>query len=138
MDHPLSLQFLQKAILQLDSGLKEYEANNKSQLLRDGVIQRFEYTYELAWKTLKRYLESTNPSEIAIEKMSFSTLIRTGWEKELLKSSWDVWENFRNARNDTSHAYDEKKAQKVFSRIPEFLEEVRYLYDQLLERTQAK
>lgn len=134
MNHQESLKFLQKAIVQLESGLKQYAQSNGNDLIRDGVIQRFEYTYELSWKTLKRFLESTNPVAETIDQMSFSTLIRTAWEQGLLKSSWDIWKNFRDARNDTSHAYDQEKAAKVFVRIPEFLLEVRYLYDQLLSR----
>ncbi len=91
MNHQESLKFLQKAIVQLENGLKQYAQSNGNDLIRDGVIQRFEYTYELSWKTLKRFLESTNPVAETIDQMSFSTLIRTAWEQGLLKSSWDIW-----------------------------------------------
>jgi nucleotidyltransferase substrate binding protein (TIGR01987 family) len=129
-----SIHFLEKAILQLETGIKEYEQTPKSDLLRDGVIQRFEYTYELAWKTLKRFLEISQPSLAVIDQLSFPVLIRTAWEQGLLHSSWDVWKKFRDARNQTSHAYDEKKAQKVFSIIPLFLNEVKFLNQQLQKR----
>ncbi len=134
MTETFSINFLQNAILQLENGMEEYKQNNKSDLLRDGVIQRYEYTYELAWKTLKRFLEVSQPSVTTIDQLSFPVLIRTAWEQGLLKSSWDVWKIFRDARNQTSHAYDEKKARKVFSIIPNFLIEVKYLYQQLDKR----
>lgn len=132
----LSLEPLQKAMHQLENGLNEYAQSSKSDLLCDGVIQRFEYTYELAWKTLKRFLESTNPTPALIDQMSFQTLIRAAWEQGLLKSSWDVWENFRDARNNTRHVYDAKKAKQVFAKIPDFVKEVHYLYHQLASRTE--
>lgn len=135
MEEKISLNPLKKAIDQLDNGLKEYnQIQLKSDLLRDGVIQRFEYTYELAWKTLKRFLEISNPSANLIDAMSFPSLIRSAWEQELLKSSWDNWKKFREARNNTSHAYDGPKAKQVFAIIPDFLEEANYLYQQLLKR----
>jgi len=46
---------LEKAILQLESGIKEAQQNLKSEIIRDGVIQRFEYTMDLAWKLMQRY-----------------------------------------------------------------------------------
>jgi nucleotidyltransferase substrate binding protein (TIGR01987 family) len=134
MPESISTDFLEKAISQLENGLEEYNQGSQSDLLRDGVIQRFEYTYELAWKTVKRFLEVSLPSLTTIDQLSFPELIRTAWEQGLLKSSWNIWKTFRDARNQTSHAYDEKKANKVFSIVPQFLNEVKYLYQQLHQR----
>ena len=134
---PLSVEPLQKAISQLDSGLKEYEQSNKNEFLRDGVIQRFKYTYVISCKTLKCFLETTNPSPALIDQMSFSTLIRSAWEQGLLKSSCDVWKNFREAHNNTSHAYDEIKAKEVFSVIPSFIIQAEYLIKQIDIKTQS-
>jgi hypothetical protein len=66
---------------------------------------------------LKRYLEMTasNPSEI--DAMSFQNLIRLGSEKGLLRSDWEQWKIYRQARGTTSHTYDEKKAQEVFTHM---------------------
>jgi len=133
MDH-ISLEPLGKAISQLENGLEEYEKNKTNDLLRDGVIQRFEYTYETSWKILKRFLEAMSPSPDTIDQMGFPTLIRTAWESGLLKSGWKAWNKFRDSRNKTSHTYDEKIAKEVYSRIPKFLEEVKHLYAQLSAR----
>jgi hypothetical protein len=61
---------------------------------------------------LKRYLEMTasNPSEI--DAMSFQNLIRLGSEKGLLRSDWEQWKIYRQARGTTSHTYDEKKSSR--------------------------
>jgi nucleotidyltransferase substrate binding protein (TIGR01987 family) len=125
---------LEKAIAQLTAGLREALASPDGELLRDGVIQRFEYTYELAWKMLKRYLEATLPNPEEVDGMSFQTLIRTGSEQGLLLSGWDNWVRYRKACGTTSHTYDEEKAREVFRIVPEFLEEARHLLDSLTEK----
>jgi len=130
----LDFQSLQRAIAQLDAGLKESQASPESELLRDGVIQRFEYTYVLSWKMLRRYLEVTLPNPEEVDAMSFQTLIRTGSEQGLLLSGWDHWVNYRKARGTTSHVYDGEKAREVFGVVPEFLQEAKYLLGRLSER----
>jgi nucleotidyltransferase substrate binding protein (TIGR01987 family) len=81
---PLDLTSLNNAISQLEQGLKAASADAKDQLKRDGVIQRFEYTYELSHKMLKRFLEATEASSQTIDAMSFPDLIRTASERGLL------------------------------------------------------
>ena len=104
-------------------------------LFRAAAIQAFEFTYELSWKMLRRYLEASLPNPAAVEEMSFPELIRTGSERGLLLSGWDVWQGYRKARGITSHTYDEARADQVFAVIPEFLDEVRHLLAQLQERS---
>src|SRR6266571_156826 len=130
----LDFQSLAKAIAQLDAGLRESLSAPDSELLRDGVIQRFEYTYELSWKMLKRYLAATFPNSEEVDGMTFQTLIRTGSELGLLLSGWDNWVRYRKARGATSHTYDQEKAREVYRIVPEFLREARYLLDRLSEK----
>ncbi|MBI1921802.1 MAG: nucleotidyltransferase substrate binding protein [Geobacter sp.] len=130
----LVFQSLDKAVAQLDAGLRESLSAPENELLRDGVIQRFENTYELAWKMLKCYFEATLPNPEEVDGMSFQTLIRTGSEQGLLLSGWDEWVRYRKARGTTSRTYDEDKAREVYRIIPEFLHEARYLLDKLSEK----
>jgi len=60
--------------------------------------------------------------------------IRTGSEQGLLRSGWDRWRTFRQARTDTSHTYDEVKALKVVDQLPDFLIELRHLLAMLEAR----
>ncbi|MBH0619321.1 nucleotidyltransferase substrate binding protein, partial [Salmonella enterica] len=108
-------------------GLAAARAAPGDELMRDGVIQRFEYTYELSHKSLRRSLEETEPAPEAIRELSFPGLIRLGAERGLLRNSWDVWTDHRKARGTTSHTYDSAKAAEVFARIPAFLEDARAL-----------
>jgi len=104
--------------------------------LRNSVIQCFEFTYELSHKMLKRYLESTAANPDSIDLASFQSLIRLGNEKQLLRSDWSRWKAYRQARTDSSHTYDQQKAEAVFAIAPDFLDEARFLYRQLTERNE--
>lgn len=118
-----SLGYATSAAAQADSGLFEQ--------LRNSVIQCFEFTYELSHKMLKRYLEETaaNPEEFDLG--TFQNLIRTGNEKGLLRSDWSRWKDYRQARTNSSHTYNQEKAEAVYAIAPDFLAEARYLYQQL-------
>jgi len=138
----LDISPLGKAITQTEKSLKYCESDfAKSDLqlafqLRAGAIQAFEFTYELAIKTLKRYLEQTETTAANIDHMSFNALIRLGFERGLLKAELVGWKKFRDRRNITSHTYDEKKAQVVYETIPLFLIEAKFLHTEITKRQQ--
>lgn len=126
---------LQLAIKSLREALDTYQTDKTNTFVRDASIQRFEYTYELCHKMLKRFLEATEPNSADIDTMTFQTLIRTGAEKGLLKNSWDKWSEYKNARNLTTHTYNEKMALAVCSILPEFLTEAEHLSAELVKRS---
>ena len=126
-----------KAVGQLASGLMVARGLPEDDLVRDGVIQRFEYTYELSHKFLRRFLEQTEPAPERIKEVSFPSLIRLGSERGLLLNGWDVWSGYRKARGTTSHAYDGIKAAEVFAQVPAFLEDARALLDAIERRLAA-
>lgn len=137
MPIPLDLTSLEKALLRLEEALQAYAGAPGNTLYRDATIQRFEFTYEIAHKMLKRYLEMTAANPAAIDEMAFADMIRTGSEQGLLRSGWDKWKDYRKARGTTSHTYDEAKAMEVVAIIPDFLSEAQSLLDTLRKRTQA-
>ena len=119
----LDLTPLTKAIARLSEGLERLGRDADDTQLRDGLIQRFEFTYDLAHKMIRRALEqaAANPDEI--DRMSFPELIRTANEQGLIGSDWTAWRTWREMRNITSHTYDEAKAMLVVEGIPAFLTE---------------
>lgn len=139
----MSLDFssLENAIIQLEKSLKYANSpmahgdHDLFEQLRNSVIQCFEFTYELSHKMLKRYLEETAASPEEIDLSTFQNLIRTGNEKGILRSDWLRWRIYRQARTDSSHTYSEDKAESVYSIAPDFLEEAKHLYEQLMERS---
>jgi len=126
---------LAKASERLSEALREQALEPERLLLRAGTIQTFEFTYELAFRFLKRYLEANAPNPNDIELLTFEGVIRLADQSGLLLSPVARWKDFRQARTDTSHTYNEDKAIKVFARIPDFDKEVRYLLERLRERT---
>ncbi len=136
----LDLSSLQKAIAQMEDALKYCESDlaksdpNLALHLRAAAIQAFEFTYELSFKMLGRYLTAVEPNPSLPEELTFNELVRRGYELGLLKAELVDWKEFRKDRGTTSHAYDEKKAQDVFESIPAFLAEAKYLLSQIQKR----
>ena len=131
----LDLTSLEKAIISLKIALDEFEKTN-SVFVKDACIQRFEYTYELSHKMLKRQLEAISANPAEIDEMSFQSLIRTGSEAGLLLNGWDKWKIYRTERGTTSHAYSKEKANEVFEIIPDFHQEAKYLLEKLKKHNQ--
>jgi nucleotidyltransferase substrate binding protein (TIGR01987 family) len=126
---------LGKAVQRLKEGLEALTREPENSLYRDAVIQRFEFTYGLCASMLKRHLAQIAAVE-PDRDITFPALIRTASESGLLRSGWDVWYEFRKARNLTSHVYNEETARQVVEQIPAFAEEADFLYREL-ERTVA-
>ena len=103
------------------------------QYFRSATIQAFEYTYELAFKMIKRRIGMSlgNPNEI--DSMTFNDVMRMAYGKNITRSDASVWCKYRDQRGTTSHTYDEDKAQKVFESAADFLDEARYVLYRLQE-----
>ena len=132
-DKPVTAPF-ERAIQRLEEGLRRYRAATSDIQIRDGLVQRFEFTYELGHKLLKRYLEYASANPEQFDKMTFQDLIRTANEQGLLLGDWMEWRGFRDMRARTSHTYDEDVAVEVVEGIPRFVEEAIYLRDELQRR----
>jgi nucleotidyltransferase substrate binding protein (TIGR01987 family) len=133
MSQSLDLTPLQKAMDSLASAIERTEREQPDDMLRDSVIQRFEYTYELCWKMLKRRLKLDVPSPEAIDEMSFREMIREGAERGLIDDPL-AWFNYREKRNLTSHIYDEEIAQDVYQSALAFLTDAKNLLAALKKR----
>lgn len=101
------------AIASLKKALQAPPAND---LERDGVIQRFEYSFEAIWKVGKRVL-----AKMGVTSTSPRAVIRDLAQQGLLADPRS-WMLFLEARNYTSHTYDEATAQWVFSQSGPFLQ----------------
>ena len=134
MTEKLDLTPLEKAVNRLAEGLARYEKDTSDTQIRDGLVQRFEFSYEISHKMLKRYLEASSPTPEQFDGMDFADIIRSGNEQGVLLGDWPRWRNYRAMRSKTSHTYDEDVAVEVVRGIPAFLEEARYLLKQLQER----
>jgi nucleotidyltransferase substrate binding protein (TIGR01987 family) len=132
----LELDFtpLERAVERLAEGLERHRREADDAQLRDGLIQRFEFTYELCHRMLRRYLALTAPDPDDVARADFAVLVRTGSDRGLLAGDWTAWRVYREMRSRTSHTYDEESSLRVVEGIPAFLEEARHLLDRLRER----
>lgn len=94
--------------------LREALAMPYSEVVRDGVIQRFEFTFELLWKTLQVYLH-----HLGYEANSPRRVLREAFEAGIIPSDseGDGWMAMLDDRNLTSHTYDEALAEAIYQRI---------------------
>lgn len=129
----LDLSPFANALASLERALSRAQANPADEELRDAAIQRFEYTFELAWKMLRRRLMLDLPSSDMAAGASYRVLLRLGAQAGLLADvqSWFV---YRDMRNLTSHTYNQKKAQEVFAVIPTFVRDAAALLAELRAR----
>jgi nucleotidyltransferase substrate binding protein (TIGR01987 family) len=120
-----SFEKLKEALKKLDDGIKQ----EKDQLDRDGVIQRFEFTFELLWKTLKLFLADQGILTKS-PKETFKETFRYGMFKDenLLL---DMLED----RNQTSHIYSEDISKKIFDKVKKkYSNAIRKLAKEISER----
>ena len=116
----LDVSRLADAIAQLEEAIEVYNSDVRkieprlTRLLRSAIVQAFEFTYELSYNMIKRYLSLVSANPAGIDQMSFSNIIREAYRQGLVQSELPAWREHRRKRGSTSHAYDEGLAQEVF------------------------
>ena len=101
-----------RALAELTEAVELNQARKLSKLESQGLIQAFEYTHELAWKTLKDFLVSRGNSQIFGSKDATREAFSLG-----LIENGETWMSMINSRNQTSHTYDEAIAQQMVNHI---------------------
>lgn len=100
---------LKNAVSRLLEALNE----EPSEIVIDGILHRFEFTFELAWKTMKDNLEY------------LGVIAKTGSPREVIKSAFEYnliedgeeWINMMLSRNMLSHIYDEKQSREIYNKV---------------------
>lgn len=93
----------------LKEAVTAYKNDNKNSLYRDALIQRFEFTFELAWKTTAEVLREQG---IVPEILSPKTVFRAAFNAGFITKE-NVWLDILNDRNSMSHTYDEQSAERI-------------------------
>ena len=115
MDIKLKQEQTQRALTSLEELVSKYSENQSDVILRDALIQRFEYSTEAFWKYLKAYLQT----EHNLSANSPREVIRTGLTSKLYseETSQELLQMLDD-RNLTSHTYVEELADSIAHRIP--------------------
>jgi nucleotidyltransferase substrate binding protein (TIGR01987 family) len=100
----LQREYFNKALDRLHEALAE----NETPFVRDSIIQRFEMTFEMAWKSLYRYL-SDKGEEVAAKAWD---VLPVAFVSRLIADA-ELWDQMRSYRNDTSHEYKEAMAIEI-------------------------
>ncbi len=136
----LDLSSLRKAIESLEKTLKVAENkelaagldDDAKDAIRAGGIQNFEFTYELCWKFMRRWL-GINVGSTYVDGVTRRELFRLSAENRLI-SDVDQWMEYHDARNETTHTYNEDTADDVFETSRIFLADAKKLLEALKER----
>ena len=94
-----------KALLQLHKAL---DKKDLSDLEEEGMIKRFEYTYELAWKTMQDLLKERGYPDIVGPRPVIEQCLEDG-----IITNGEVWMRMIKSRNLTAHVYDEKTVEEI-------------------------
>jgi nucleotidyltransferase substrate binding protein (TIGR01987 family) len=127
----LDLSALKKVLNSLERAIERSKTVPEDTEIRDSVIQRFEYSYELSWKMMKRQLEMDSPTPIDV--MGFKDMIRAAAERDLINNP-EAWFEYRRQRNITAHTYNEIKAVQVYETALIFMQDAKMLLQQLQQR----
>ena|SRR3989338_10700254 len=103
---------------------EEILAVEKNDIVRDSAIQRFEFSFELAWKTVKEFLEERK----GIIQRSPKDCFREAYRQKLIDHD-DSWIAICDMRNYATHAYDEQLADYIYHKLPKVLASFKELYD---------
>ncbi len=107
-------QNYEKAYLSLMESAEALAQEPDNRFIQDSLIQRYEYTIELAWKTMKDYLEELGFVGVTSPKK----VVRKAYQEGIIAEA-DKWIAALNDRNRTSHAYEETMAKMVAIAIQE-------------------
>jgi nucleotidyltransferase substrate binding protein (TIGR01987 family) len=120
-----------RAFVLLREAIDLMNERDLTQLEKEGIIQRFEYTWELAWKLLKDYLDT---SGVVLDTVTPAAVIKAAFAAKIIDAA-DIWMNALDARNKMSHTYDLKAFEQIIADIrKDYLSVLDALYMQMFAR----
>lgn len=111
--------------------LEEALRDKPTAMNRDATIQRFEFTYELAWNVLKKYL-----TKVGVDCLNPRDCFKGAFQQKFIDDAGEaVWLEMIKDRNLTSHIYDEDTAVKIYQKIKgKYFAQFTFLRDLLKEK----
>ena len=119
----IDISNLQSALNTLKSSIEtldKYKNYEFSDMLEDSCVKRFEYTLEIARKTMKRILKDKYGK--TEEELTVNNVFRFMQGYKYI-SDWETWRNYYEKRNNTAHEYNLAKAKVLLNLIPDFIED---------------
>ncbi|MEZ0322941.1 MAG: nucleotidyltransferase substrate binding protein [Hydrogenothermaceae bacterium] len=122
----------EKALKQLSNGISLYNERELTEIEKQGLIQTFEYSFELAWNLIRDYLIYQGIADIRGSRDSF----KLGFKYSLIDNP-DIWFEMIVSRDLTTHTYNEDLAEEILQKIakeyfPEFVN-LKQTFEKLIE-----
>ena len=123
MDKNTLLQDFEKALGRFELALQTPSDND---LIRAGCIQYFEFSFELAWKTIQAYAADAGTMEIGSPKACLRHAFKMQWI-----GNEEVWLSMLESRNRMAHTYDAERALEIYDQLPAYAMSLRELIGEL-------
>ena len=130
-DSKLDITNLQNRIAALKECIEAYKTNMDDKIrgfIEDSCVKRFEFTVETSWKTMKKYLKEVYGKDD--KELTMNNIFRLMEGYGFIKS-WELWREYYDRRNDTSHEYNRDKAKKILAVTENLLQDAEFLYTEL-------
>ncbi len=127
----LNITNLKNCIDALNECIYAYKNNKDKQMqgfIEDSCVKRFEFTIETSWKTMKKFLKEFYGKDD--KELTMNNIFRLMEGYGFIKS-WEVWREYYDRRNDTSHEYNREKALKILNTMENLLNDAKFLYNEL-------
>ena len=125
MDSRELLADFSKAVCQLYKALSLVAEND---VIKAGCIQYFEFSFELAWKTIKRVAADEGLADCNSPRSALKAAFSNGWV-----DAEEVWLEMLFSRNKMSHTYNAENALDVFDKLPAYADALQQLVEKLTE-----
>jgi len=125
---------LEVCLRDLDQMILRAEDAKTDKAVAYALVKTFELTYELAIKTMRKYLIARTLKSDQAQEFDFADLIRLADQAGLLKNGWPAWKQYRSDRGRTVHTYNEAVALAIASHLKDFSDEVHVLLLNLKRR----
>lgn len=124
----------QCCVRDFDLLLERWKKEPSDLAVRYSVVKAFELTFQMAVKTLIKYLEANSRRGDEVASFDFQDVIRLADQEGLLKDGWPKWRSYRENRNKAAHMYRDEIAAAVTAALPEFAVDAHVLLDNLTIR----
>ena len=121
--------YLDSKLISFEQALATFKQallDDPSDLERDGAIQRFEYCFDLSWKSLKRYLEAKGLFDLNSPKSVFVA----GYSEGIIEDE-AIWSTIILKRNASVHTYNQQLAESLFAEVPAYYKAMNDLLQKL-------
>jgi nucleotidyltransferase substrate binding protein (TIGR01987 family) len=123
------IDYLDSKIDKFEQALKTFKEAllpNPSDLERDGAIQRFEYCFDLVWKSLKQYLEKSGLMDLNSPRSVFTAAYAEG-----IVGDEVTWSTIIQKRNASVYTYNRQLAESLFTELPLYYDSMYSLLQRL-------